>query len=402
MKHGNKRIESGGAGSRDQQQQDESPSSGNSTDIVSPTAVSNSTGSSNSSTGEDVRSSRDSSPIPYKRQILSPRVHPAFSPVTPATPDLMDIDLDELGEIAEMTHSWPSPGPLSPQWGKGKGKGSDDEMFGKGKGKGIDDVLFGKGKGKGKDDFDLIGKGKGQKGRGGKLDSAHASFDEETEPVHSSQQQTGSMKPPARRGKNLAVLARLQNNVQEIDFNNKPLLRDSQREHDSVSSSSDSRLSGAGGSSSRSGKPSPVSSGTGSPSFNNNNKTSPSNSPHQTAVSSSPLSAAATPGRKNDSLNTIDETILQEIQSIHHSGAGKVLEELAGNELEELAKTATDKELSAFVTRSLDLTIASQVWMIHCSSIRARLYLAFSCHYYAIYSVQDPQILQQPKISLLK
>ena len=311
MKHANKRATC----SSDQ----DSPCSvisGTSTDIVSPTAMSHSVGS----TSDDVRSpGDDASPIPYKKQVLSPRVHPAFSPVTPATPDLMmDIDLDEFGEISEMTHSWPSPGPLSPSWGEGKGK---------------DLELHGKGKGKGKVDLDLlISKGKGQKGR---LPVEKDDKEEDSEEVVQSSQQT-STKPPGRRGKNMAMLAKLQKNQEELHFESKSNV---QKEHDSVSSSSDSK----------SNKPSteaePVSSSL---------KQSPSSSPSQSA-------------QKDNNMKTIDEKALHEIQSVHPPApvASKVLEEPESSELEELAqtlcKTTTELELSAFVTRALDLSVATPV-----------------------------------------
>ena len=325
MKHGSKRPTC----SSDQ----DSPCSAisaTSSDIVSPTAMSNSVGSSS----DDVRSpGDDASPIPYKKQVLSPRVHAAFSPVTPATPDLMDIDLEELREISAMTHSWPSPGPLSPSWGKGKGKELD---------------LHGKGKGKGKGELDLISKGKGQKGRLVLENDDKEQEQESEEVVQSSQTQTNT-KPSARRGKNMAVLAKLQKNQEELDFENKS--SNVLKEHDSVSSSSDSKSS----------KPSAEAAETVTSSL----KQSPSSSSQ--SPQSQPQSA------QNDKMKTIDEKALHEIQSVHPPPppppaapvASKVLEEAGSSELEELAQTlcksTTELELSAFVTRALDLSVATPV-----------------------------------------
>ena len=336
MKQGNKRATC----SSDQ----DSPCSvisGTSTDIFSPTAMSNSVCSS-----DDVRSpgDDDASPIPYKKQVLSPRVHAAFSPVTPATPDLMDIDLDELGEISAMTHSWPSPGPLSPSWGQGKGKELD---------------LHGKGKGKGKGDLDLISKGKGQKGRVSfENDEKEQEQEQNSEEVVQSSQQTNT-KPSMRRGKNMAVLAKLQKNQEELDFENKSS-SNVQKEHvdSGVSSSSDSKSS----------KPSAEPAEMVSSSLK---QPSPSSSSQSQSQSS-----------QNDIMKIIDEKALYEIQSVHQPPpppppapvASKVLEEAGSSELEELAQTlcksTTELELSAFVTRALDLSVATPVGKTACPFVR--------------------------------
>lgn len=298
LRQANKRAEDSA------EQSHSSVSSYGSADIVSPSARSSSVGS--SSDDGCKFTGCDSSPIPYKRQVLSPSVHPGFSPVTPATPDLMDIDLDDLGDIGDVTHGWPSPGPLSPLSLKGKGKGNDDfELSGK----------------------DLIGKGKGQKGRG-------------TGVKDSEEQPEVSSKPSFRRGKNLAVLARLEK-AEELDFSAKPR---SQKDQDNVISSSD------------------ASSSIKVP----NEKMLP---PRKRIGPTSPLSGQQESKQDHDNIKTIDEKILQEIQSTQHPEANKVLAEADASELAELAKTfyksTTEQELTESVTRALNLTIGSQVsWCV--------------------------------------
>ena len=297
---------------------------------VAPSSAS-SGGSSSSvgSTSDERRSpgSNVSSPIPYKRQVLSPRVYPAFSPVTPATPDLMDIDLEEFGEISDLTHSWPLPRPISPPstGSKGKGKGNED----------ID--LIGKGKSTIKEDLDLInknllGKGKGQKGRGSKVNDQEE--EEPNQPIHSSQRVVPTHR--GRRGKNLAALSRLQK--EDLYFSTKPILP---KEQDDLISSSDTN----------SGKPSTVT---------QIEYTSPKHNRSPTSSNQPKSNSAPAP----NNMKTIDEKILQEIQSIQHPEARNVLEEADQRELQELAETickSTEQELSAFVTRALDLSVANQV-----------------------------------------
>ena len=225
-----------------------------------------------------------------------------------------------------MTHSWPSPGPLSPSWEKGTG---------------TDLEIHGKGEGKGKGKLDLISKGKGQKGRL-VVENGEKEQEQDSEKVVQSSQQTKS-KPPGPRGKNMAVLAKLQKNEEELDFESKV---NAQKEHDSVSSSSDSKSS----------KPSAE-----AETVSSTLKQSPSSSPSQSA-------------QKPNNMKTIDEKALHEIQSVHPPPppapmASKVLEEAGSNELEELAqtlcKTTTELELSAFVTRALDLSVVSPVGKLH-------------------------------------
>ena len=269
-------------------------------------------------------------PYPTRGKCCPPRVHPVFSPITPAPLDLMDIDLEEFGEISEMTHSWPSPGPISPTWSKGEGKGSEEV-----------DLI---GKGKGRDDLDstckdLIGKGKGQKGRGTNPKDEEEQVSDQ--PVHSSQRVVP--KHSGSRGKNLAALARIQK--EELDFSTKP--RFPKEEQDDVSSSSDTKTSKP---------PLTVTQADANSSKHSHSSTSSSQKQSKTRL-----------GEFHDKMKTIDETVLQEIQSIHRPLANKILEEADPTELEELAKsickTTTESELSAFVTRALDLSVENQVYL---------------------------------------
>ncbi len=287
--------------------------------------------------------------------------------MSPATPDIMDIDMEDFTEIADMAHSWPSPGPISPAtlWGKGKGKGKDiseeeDETM-------ILDPELGLGK---------VGSSPGEEGE------VEGHRGAATSPRGAQGSSRDVMPPPRgdRRpvkrgtGKNLALLAQIQRSQKFEDIGS---ANNGGGSGDGVSSTSTSpgptlpqpsspsyrmpcstspglHRGGAAARGSSSSTPSPpVASSTQSypspPITVGSDDGSQSSSPKQ------PSSTPATPGTPS----TIDGKILSELKKIQTQDSSLVPADKG--ELEEIAQSINvANELSAFVTSALDLSVCQQ------------------------------------------
>ena len=289
--------------------------------------------------------------------------------LSPATPDIMDIDMEDFTEIADMAHSWPSPGPISPAslWGKGRGKGKDiteeeeETLL-------LNQELCREGKGIGKTGHSAKEEGEGRRG------VAESSRDVMPPPA-SAERRAG------KRGKNLAVLAQIHR---------------SQKSEDSWSSNSGSAGDGVSSTSTSPGpsvpsgptspthrKPHSMSPGPGlhhghgsggtargsrasssstpSPPVASSTQSHPSppltvgGSSDDSSQSLSPRQAPSTPGTPS----TIDGKILSELKRIHTQDSSLVPAEKG--ELEEIARSINvANELSAFVTSALDLSVCQQ------------------------------------------
>ena len=194
---------------------------------------------------------------------------------------------------------WPSPGPVSPStlWGKGKGKGLEDPPpYRKGKGNKSVDTLQHHGKGKGNKDSVLD-------------TSDEQDVDEPVPP-----------RAPARRGKNLAALARQEVNAEELDFS-KPW----PKEQENVISSSDT------------------------------------STPAEVVVKSEPPSPAHNHPAHSHTLASCGITTVpageEALRQLQHSEAQKIRDIV---ELE-ASKAIADQDLSSRVTKALDLSLGNQV-----------------------------------------
>ncbi len=229
----------------------------------------------------------------------------------------MDMDLEEFNEIVEMTHSWPSPGPISPSVTKGS-KGKDDLVLcskGENANKAIHD------KGKSKDDLALCTDRKSSKTVNPVTSNASARGSGESRETKA--------RTSKSRGKNLAVLYRQQKSSEEPYFGV------------------------------------PIS--TTTPQEEWTSSTTPASQPGEKHMPSAE--------QMDSDSNSSDRTSRRVSRtSAKDEEAETVLEDPDTAELQDLAQNicqATDQELSAFVTRAMDLSQSSQVGgTVHCFHFR--------------------------------